>query len=126
MQRFLELTDPYSVEPVILVEDSHSPALTTIWQFRPHCDGRYVVVPTETTRLRGRTVCSVLVYVLGTQLMVERKKPFSWVEMLVSKVALLGLCAFLVKMRTSPKPTRAPTLAPDEDLNDGSNSGAEL
>ena len=40
------------------------------------------------------------------------KKSFSWVEMLVSKVALMGLCAILVKMRATPKPTRAPTLAP--------------
>ena len=69
MQRFLELTDPYSVQPVILVEDPTRPH--TIWQFSPHCDGRYVVVPTETTRLRGRTMCSVLVHVPGTQMLVE-------------------------------------------------------
>ena len=46
--------------------------------------------------------------------------------MIVSKGALLGLCAILVKMRTTPKPRRAPDVGTDEDLNDGSNNGAEL
>ena len=42
----------------------------------------------------------------------SEKKTFSWVEMLVSKVALLILCAIVFRMSSTPEPARAPTLAP--------------
>ena len=39
MQRFLELTDPYSVQPVILVEDPTRPPSHNLATECAECDG---------------------------------------------------------------------------------------
>ena len=134
MQRFLEVTDPYSVEPVILVEDptrppSHNLAASRTFKvvfsrFSPHCDGRCVVVPAETTRLHGRTVCSVLVHVPGTQMLVERKILF------LGRARLQGCTSgFVCNCRQNEDDTKAnesTDVGTDEDLDGGSNNGASL
>ena len=146
MQLFLELTDPHSVKLVILVEDPtrlHFPrslpdavgmqygrsfSLSSCSQdllSTPHCDGRCVVVPAETSRVHGRTALSVLVHVSGTQMLVEQKNPF-----LRSICSSLGCTSdFVCNCLQNEGDTRASestNVGTDEDLNDGSNNGASI
>ena len=61
-------------------------------------------------------MCSVLVHVPSYTDAGRVKKSFSWVEMLVSKVAILGLCAILVKMGRHARANKSKNVVNDEDL----------
>ena len=59
-----------------------------------------------------RILCWLTRYSLSLQILIQSNlRSLFWVEILVSKVALLILCAIVVRMRATPEPARAPTLA---------------
>ena len=92
MQRFLELTDPYSVEPLILVEDPTRPPFHNLAASRT-LQVVFKIYPRDSAHIAMNAVL----------LHMPRH--------LVSTIALNGL-RLVVSVRATPKPTSAPTLAP--------------